>query len=71
MILMKMLLMMLKNGLTHWRMMKEEKEKIITYRENKKVIGLMKDERGGKKLQNLQQIHQKDMVTKCKKIILK
>ena len=63
--------MMLEDGLKHWSMMKEEKEKIITYSKNKKVIGLMKDERGGKKLQNLQQIHQKDMVTKCKKIILK
>ena len=62
---------MLEDGLKHWSMMKEEKEKIITYRKNKKVIGWMKDERGGKKLQNLQQIHQKDMVTKCKKIILK
>ena len=37
-------------------MMKEEKEEIITYRKNKKVIGLMKDETGGKKLQNFQQI---------------
>ena len=62
--------MVLKNGLAHQILMKEEEIPLPTG-ENKKIIGLIKDERGSKILQTLQQQHQKYMVTEHKKMIMK
>ena len=44
----KILVAMLKNGSTHQIMMKEKEKGPLPVRKNKKVTGLMKDEKGGK-----------------------
>ena len=73
MLFMKILLKILKNGLTHGIMMKEEEKNHCLQERNKKVIGLMKYEKKRKLITKFATtaLKTKHMVPECNKIIRK
>ena len=60
---------MLKNVFIHQIMMKEEKT--LLEGKNKKIIGLMKDEKAGKVITKFATMHQKHLTIKYKTMTMK